>query len=374
MRIYVDGRSVFTVSSSRLDTYIAMPSGSHYVVVQAWDSNGAVFKAPMTVNVSGTASTGGGVTVTSPANGATVSPSVHFIASASSSYPITAMKLYVDGTERAAVSGGSLDKWLTLAAGTRAVTVQAWNTQGTVYRRSLTVNVSTTSGSTGGSSAVAIPSYAKAFRDIEEMPGWKHCTVCAGINASGPVALYGMTQYVSSPSMDGRSAKFWIGGSTPYSNALWWKQLGADATKKKFVYELYFYLKQPQYAQALEFDVNQSVNGKKHIFGTQCTYKNGLQWDVWDGLGKRWVHTGVTCNVPAPYTWHHLVEEFARDDHGNVYYVSITLNGKKHYINRKYGSINNGTVQELNVAFQMDGDYAMHDYEAWLDNVTLFAW
>src|SRR5690348_15629996 len=56
---------------------------------------------------------------------------------------------------------------------------------------------------------------------------WSSCTVCAGANGSGPSASYSQTIYVSSPSMTGASSKFSIGGSTPYSNALWWKQLGA---------------------------------------------------------------------------------------------------------------------------------------------------
>ncbi len=55
MRIYVDNVSVYLVSASKLDTSLAMASGKHSVVVQAWDSTGAVFKTPLTLTVSGTA-------------------------------------------------------------------------------------------------------------------------------------------------------------------------------------------------------------------------------------------------------------------------------------------------------------------------------
>jgi acid phosphatase len=51
MRIYVDNISKFTVNASSLDTSVALATGTHSVVVQAWDSSGAVFKTPLTIHV-----------------------------------------------------------------------------------------------------------------------------------------------------------------------------------------------------------------------------------------------------------------------------------------------------------------------------------
>ena len=51
MRIYVDGVSEYATSANSLNTDIAMAAGSHNVVVQAWDSAGAVFKNSMTIKV-----------------------------------------------------------------------------------------------------------------------------------------------------------------------------------------------------------------------------------------------------------------------------------------------------------------------------------
>lgn len=51
MRIYVDNIAKFTVDASSLDTFVALATGGHSVVVQAWDSSGAVFKTPLTINV-----------------------------------------------------------------------------------------------------------------------------------------------------------------------------------------------------------------------------------------------------------------------------------------------------------------------------------
>src|SRR6266699_1116534 len=51
MRIYVDNISVYGVAASSLNTYFNIAAGSHYVVVQAWDSSGAVFKTPLNLTV-----------------------------------------------------------------------------------------------------------------------------------------------------------------------------------------------------------------------------------------------------------------------------------------------------------------------------------
>lgn len=50
MRIYVDSISKFTVDASTLNTSLALATGTHSVVVQAWDSSGSVFKTPLTIH------------------------------------------------------------------------------------------------------------------------------------------------------------------------------------------------------------------------------------------------------------------------------------------------------------------------------------
>lgn len=54
MRIYLDNVSVYLVRAAQLNTYISTSAGSHHIVVQAWDSAGAVLKTAETVNVATT--------------------------------------------------------------------------------------------------------------------------------------------------------------------------------------------------------------------------------------------------------------------------------------------------------------------------------
>jgi hypothetical protein len=286
MRIYVDNISVYLVSASKLDTLITMSAGSHFVVIQAWDSTGAVFKSPLTLTVSGSSPT--------PTPTPTPAPAL--------SVP---------------------------------------------------------------------PSTAVVKANIDQMTGWESCTVCAGANAAGPVATYSMVENQASPSLDGLAAKFSISGTTPYSDALWWKQLGAADWATHLKYDVDFYITNPGVAQALEFDSNQSNAVHKFIYGTQCNIK-GNHWDVWGNAAGNWISTGIACSAPTAFVWHHLTWEFQRTT-TNVIFVGFTYDGVTHYVNRSYPA-RASSVHEMNVAFQMDGDFAMHAYSTWLDKVTLTYW
>lgn len=219
--------------------------------------------------------------------------------------------------------------------------------------------------------AAALPSSAQTVKSqIQSMSGWQNCVTCAGINASGPSAsIY--TAVTGSPSLSGASRVFSIASSNSYADALWWKQLGAANWAYNLKYDLYFYLTTPQNAQALEFDNNQANGSRRWIFGTQCNIAAG-QWDVWGNANGNWIHTGVPCYMPSAYKWHHLTWEFKRN--GNyVTYVALTYDGVKHYVNRSYSS-RASSINELNVAMQLDMRGNHVAYKEWVDNVTLTYW
>lgn len=310
---------------------------------------------------SGTAMAGS-ITISSPTSGSTVSSSIHVKASASSTSSIQYLNVYVDGNKVASSSSSSIDKYVSASAGAHRITVQAKDSSG-LFQKAINVTVgSTTSGDTGST---------KTFSNIDEMSAWTSCTVCAGADGSGPVASISQVLNISSPSMDGNSTKFHIGGTTSFANALWWKQLGANSTVRHFVYDLYFYLKNPSVSQALEFDVNQSLGGKKFIFGTECVMGSKV-WKIYSAAQK-WVNSGISCAGITAYKWHHLTWEFERTTGGNVSFIAVTLDGVKHYINKSYAP-KSGTANEINVAFQMDGNSSMVDYDTWLDKVKLTYW
>jgi len=203
--------------------------------------------------------------------------------------------------------------------------------------------------------------------EIQRLSGWVSCGGCAGRGGTGASSSHSMKR-VSSPSLSGAAAQFSISSGRPFANALWWKQLGRQNGLTAFVYDLFFFIKNPGASQALEFDVNYGDGRHRWIFGTQCNIAGG-HWDIYGNAAGRWRSTGVHCAPPRANTWHHLVWEFRRS--GNqVVFVAFTYDGVRHTVNRAFPARSSG-VHELNVAFQMDMTRSHTAYSTWLDNVTL---
>jgi hypothetical protein len=125
MRIYVDGANMYTVGANKLDTSLSIAPGTHYLVIQAWDASGVVYKATQVMTVgSGVA---GGVTVTAPASGTTASSPIHFVASAKGnnpSFPITAIRIYLDNNSVYTVNSSLLDTYVNAPPGNHYAIVQ----------------------------------------------------------------------------------------------------------------------------------------------------------------------------------------------------------------------------------------------------------
>jgi hypothetical protein len=211
---------------------------------------------------------------------------------------------------------------------------------------------------------------------VQTLPNWEWCT--AELNgkpcASGlGNATSSMTANQSTPSLSGKSSLFKLGGATQYSNALWWKSFGPNSGPKHFVYDLYFYLQDPNAPEALEFDVNQSMDGTRYTWGTECSYRDSGHWDIWNPATEGWETTSVPCPPVSANTWHHLTWQIERAN-GQVHYISVTLDGNVATVDKYYNPQTGWQGTDVNVAFQMDGDYRQDPYSVWLDNVSLSAW
>lgn len=379
MIIYVDGNQNYLVYANSLDTAISLGAGSHFAVIKAWDNYGNVYSASETFTVgSGAGSTSGTwVNVSSPSNGAMVGSPVTINANGGSPNGISGWVIYSDDQNVFLANNYSdaLSASVNLPGGSHTLYVRAWDRANGQFGTSskFTVNVNGSAGG-GGTVTAGTPIY-----DIQTMGDWGNCTVCAGWGGNGPSADYSMWQWQSDPSLDGKSTRFIIWGGAPYSDVLWWKSLssiiGNTSAQHHFIYDTYFMVDNADNVQSLEFDVNQFVNGHSLIFGTQCNVRDGNNWDVWDNQNSRWVHTGVYCGAPSAWVWHHVTIEVERAADGGdwLHYVSITLDGNKHYIDRWYPPAWTGW-NGITVNFQMDSDYAGHGYSTWLDKLTFSYW
>jgi hypothetical protein len=373
MMIYVDDQSMYSVYANSLDTYLNLGNGSHNAVVKSWNAAGAIFTQSVPFSVGGSSGGGGGqsgatgVTVSSPSPGANLASPAHFVASAvsDSSAPITAMMIYVDDQAQYTNYQSSLDTYLNLGSGNHTAVVKSWNAWGAMYTKTVQFSV-------GGSAAPPTGgSGGNTISNIQALPGWNSCSDCAGAGNNVPVAQYSMTEHLGSPSLTGNATQFWLGGDSPYANAIWWKNLSAGSDASHFTYDLYFYMDNPSAAEALEFDVNLSYNGRYYVFGTQCSPLWSHTWDTWDMNAGSWNSTGISCPTFPAYTWNHVTLQFERTWDNKLHFVSIAMNGNQHYVDRYVNSQGTGYSNGVSVDFQMDGDYRQTDYSVWLDKVNL---
>jgi len=140
--IYVDNVATYNVGAlSSISPGITMSSGSHTVLVRAWDSSGAYGNQTITVTVNVGKPT---VKVSTPANNAQVGSPFNLQASAtpSSGRSISGWRVYVDGaTAYIGAAATTINTNITAAAGTHSVVVRAWDTSGAYGDQNLTVSV-----------------------------------------------------------------------------------------------------------------------------------------------------------------------------------------------------------------------------------------
>lgn len=102
------------------------------------------------------------VTVTSPTSGATVGSPVKFVASATSTtsgYPITAMRIYIDGVSMYTVNSASLNTALSPTPGAHTLTFVAWDGSGKSYTKAMPITVASgTSPAPAGGNGVSVSS------------------------------------------------------------------------------------------------------------------------------------------------------------------------------------------------------------------------
>ncbi len=311
-----------------------------------------------------------------------------------------------------AVSSGQLPNGIALAkdsgtvsgtpssAGTFNFVVSAVDAKGNSSQKSLQIPVADNStassggsssggGSNGGSSNGANAS-GKSFFNLQRAGGWGQygqgppnfvdCSPspCDGIS-------FWMQQGVNNPSKSGSATQFNLGGSAPYSDALWNNHLIGPFSSQgtvdggrslvpsvyNFTYDVDFYGDNLGLSEALEFDINQFFGGMGFIYGHECRIAAGNQWAVWDNKNVKWVSTGVPCH-PNSNAWNHVTLKVQRTSDNHLTYQSITLNGQTANLNWTF---EHGSAQTdwygVTVNYQMDGNSHQDSYSVYLDNLTL---
>jgi hypothetical protein len=305
-----------------------------------------------------------------------------------------------------AVTGGTAPYTFTFASGSLPQSLSLSTSSGTISgtpsasgNSNFAITVSDSTGASKQQSfqitvanapAPAAPaSQAPSFSSVQKSGGWSsfgqqgpNYVDCSPSPCNG--ITFWMGQGISSPSMSGDASGFSVGGTVPFSDALFMNHMigpgssqGQPDTNQTllpslhdFTYDVYFYGGNFGLSQAIEFDINQFFNNLGFIFGHQCRLASGNEWDVWDNQNKKWVPTGIPC-YPNDNSWNHLTIQVQRDSNNNLVYQSITLNGQTGTLNWTFPAGTSPGWYGLTINYQMDGDAKQDSYTVYLDNLTL---
>ena len=306
--------------------------------------------------------------VSNPTAGASLTSPFNVTASASPKNPIFFMRVYVDQLAVYFTFTNAINTQIFAAPGQHTIEVMAEDKQGFISATLINVNITSQQAQS-------------TIKDIQTLSGWQSCSALfpTGSGRDGQICAAGlgtavstMTENQSTPSMDGKSAKFTMGGPQPYSNMLYFNAIAGGNNVSHFIYDLYFYIDNPLASQALEFDINQTFGGQRWVWGSECNFNGSGKWDIWNDL-TGWQPTQFACTPFPANTWIHLVWNVERV--GNqVHYISLTIGDQVLNVDTFFPNQPDWTLEEIDVAFQMDGNFAQQPYDVWLDEVKLTAY
>jgi hypothetical protein len=255
-----------------------------------------------------------------------------------------------------------------MSAGYHRIAVQAKDNLGNIGKSVVYVNVSSTV-----SPATAISNLTVLSR-IEEQSEWQTCGNCGNTGATGATASYNMTRGISSPSNDGSSSQFWIGGPYAFKNAYWYighsNSPSTPVNYLKYEFDLYIPSQYASAPQAIEFECQQKANGYVYNFAWQADYGRN-QWRIFNYVTRTWEATNVPLKRFSGSAWHHVAAEFHASGN-NVVHDALTIDGVRYTVGISHGAkYAGGTSHYLTNAFQLDLNGSPTAYKVYVDGMKL---
>ncbi|MBW8877048.1 MAG: hypothetical protein JF614_18945 [Acidobacteria bacterium] len=146
--IYVDSVDKWGTAgpTSSINQSITTTTGTHTLLVRAWDSTGVFGDQTLTIH----AAAGVSVTVSTPTNNGAVPLTFNVVASATTSNAgasVTGWHIYIDSVDKWGTAGptNSINQSVTTTAGAHTLLVRAWDSTGAFGDKTLNINA-TTSG------------------------------------------------------------------------------------------------------------------------------------------------------------------------------------------------------------------------------------
>jgi hypothetical protein len=320
-------------------------------------------------------------TVLSPKAGAKLSTSVWVRASTigCSGHPSTAFGYSIDNQTayHPGVTPRDIDTVAKVAAGSHIIHFKSWTNNGLcpIVNVAFTVGAPLPPPPPPPAPGLVIPGNATVI-GLNNLGNWK-----GEYDAGTPGSASGSTTYpVALMSPDNLVRQFDL-SYTGAGGYRWHVSFGIDTVATHFVYDTLVYLDTPDTVANLELDMNQVLaNGDTVILGVQCSsYSKTWEYTTTVNGHAHWNASNLPCN-PRTWTaktWHHVQIESHRDDAGNSYYDSVTLDDA-------YGQFLNAsgpngrnlgwTKGDLLINFQIDGVGSAGSARALADNLQVYRW
>ncbi len=383
-----DSGATAFVDANSMNGPVTAPSGAQTLHVKSWGNQGSACDSDVALNIEGSGSSGGDVSVSEPADNSTLSSPFGLDAASTScsSQPISAMGYSLDSSSSTAiVYGTSVSAAVTAGAGAHVLHVKSWGNAGAACDTDVNITVTGSAATSGsnvapsGGSGPYVPSNAVSVTNIQAFGDWVSVYDSGTYgSASGAMAMVG------SPSLSGNALEFYTTYSY-YGGERYYASFGDDTTSSNFVYDGWVYLDNSSGSIAnVEMDINQALsNGYTVIFGFQCDGWAGT-WDYTENSGTseapidHWVNSSAGCNPRtwAQNIWHHVQISYSRDGYGDVTYQSVWLDGNQQPINATVPSaFALGWAPTLLTNFQVDSFASgWSSSNVYLDNLAISRW
>jgi hypothetical protein len=222
-------------------------------------------------------------------------------------------------------------------------------------------------------SAVSAAQTKTVITRIEEQTSWQTCGACGNSGGTGVVASRQLIRGITTPSLDGSSTVFSIGGKyTPYKNAYWYisHQAPSHAFKSlRYEFDLMIPLVSASAPQAIEFECQQRVNGRVYNFAWQADYAS-KRWRVFNYTLRKWEATSVPFARFTPNVWHHVIAEYHAES-SIVVHDALTIDGRRTILGLRHASKASNNPNEFTNAFQLDLNGSSTPYKVYVDNMTV---
>jgi hypothetical protein len=279
----------------------------------------------------------------------------------------------------------SLNAQVNMPSGTHSVYIRAWDRIsgfGTSPTFTLNVGAGTNSSSSSGG-FLTPPSNATVISQIEETPDsqWKLCSDCAG--SKNLTGSFWTAAYQTTPSLDGASRQFYVGGP-PWTAALFYHKLNQASSSQfdyatHFIWDFYVYVDANSLNNVwtFEFDLYQALGGWEYMMGTHCSIGDGY-WYGWNQVNNQWVRlSNAPCSKSdwTPGQWHHVVWYVERIPGTHNYkYDGLQMDDRSYAFDMVQPAAPIDWSDVVGVQWQVDTNGNGGDVHWWVDKVKVTLW